>query len=176
MALYNKEQLVVLFLIAVLLAGSALWQLRQPAASGARIPQQAYAYELAGGAPAPGIYRFDSQQTLGQLFAEAQVPAAGCEHPGRAVANGSRIVVGNPVLIEPMRAQDRINCFLPIALQSATAEDLDLIPGMGEKTARAIIDYRDRAGGIRDCGELTRIEGIGAKKLERFRPYLMVEN
>ena len=176
MALYNKEQLVILFLIATLLAGSALWQRRPPAANCGSAPRQAFAYELAGGAPAPGIYRFDSPQTLGQLLAAGQVPAGVRAQAGKAVANGSRIVVGSPVVIEPMRPQDRINCFLPIALESATAGDLRLIPGMGEKTARAIIDYRDRAGGIRDLAELQRIEGIGAKKLERFRPYLMVEN
>jgi competence protein ComEA len=176
MALYNKEKLVILFVLAALLLGSALWHLQPGSAAGRSRTQPGYVYELAGGAPAPGIYRFESPQTLVQLLAAAHAVAANCAQPGRAVANGSRIVVGNPVVIEPMRAQDRINCFLPIALDRATAEDLALIPGMGEKTALAIIAYRDRAGGIRNLAELQRIEGIGAKKLERYRPYLTVEN
>jgi competence protein ComEA len=50
-----------------------------------------------------------------------------------------------------------------------------LVPGLGEKTARAILEYRDRRGSIRSLAELRRIEGIGAKKLERFAHYLTVD-
>ncbi len=172
---YTKEQVVILFAIAALFAAAALWKLwPQASAAGGSFPRPAYAYELAGDVRDPGIYRFDSPQTLGSLLSSARTRKAAPEQPGQIVANGSRIVVGSAVLIEAMRARDRLNCFLPLALESATAEDLELIPGMGEKTARAIIAYRERSGGFSTVSELTRVRGIGTKKLERFRPYLVV--
>ena len=83
MALYNKEKLVILFALSALLLGSALWQLQPHAAAGSSSPQPGYVYELAGGAPAPGIYRFEGPRTLAQLLAAARVPAANCAQPGR---------------------------------------------------------------------------------------------
>lgn len=174
MASYRNGQLAVLLCAALALAAAALWQLRRPQAPGAA-PRQAYAYELAGAVPAPGVYRFGSPQTLGRLLAAAGAQAAAGERTGWVVPNGSRIIAGDPAVIEPLPARDRLNCFLRLSLRTATAGDLQLIPGMGEKTALAIIAYRDGNGGIRDMAELTRIAGIGPKKLERFRTYLTVD-
>ncbi len=155
------------------------WQLFAPQASEAPpSPRKQYVYEVAGTAGSPGIYSFDSPQQLGQLLgaAGARAPLPEGEKPGRALANGSRIVVGTGVSVESMSAQARINFFLPVSLNAATAEELALIPGMGEKTAQAIVEYRDRNGGIRDIGELRGVGGIGPKKLEFFAVYLTVEN
>lgn len=174
MPLYRYEQLAVLLCAALALAAAALWQLRRPA-PGSPAPRQTYAYELAGAVPAPGMYRFDRPQTLGRLLAAAGAPAGAGERDGAVVPNGSSIVAGDPPAIGPMRARDRLNCFLPLSLGTATAVDLQRIPGMGEKTALAIIAYRDGNGGIRDMAELRNIAGIGQKKLERFRPYLTVD-
>ncbi len=126
----------------------------------------------------PGIYCYDSPQQLGQLLdaagARELLPEAATR--SRNLANGSRIVVDGQVTVGSMSAQARIHCFLPISLVTATADDLALIPGMGMITAQAIIDYRDRNGGIRDLGELKKIGGIGPKKYDRFAPYLTAEN
>lgn len=174
---YTKEQVLVLFAVATLFAATALWQIRPQAAAGdVSTKQLPYVYELAGEVLAPGLYRFDSPQTLGSLLSAAHAPAVSAAQPGIVVPNGSRITVGSTVQVGEMRAQDRLNCFLPIVLQSASAEDLELIPGMGKKTAEAIIAYRDQAGGISSISELTGVRGIGVKKLARFRPYLAAEH
>ena len=179
MTLYNREQLMVLCTLLALMLVRVGWQLFAPQASEAQpSPRKQYVYEVAGTAGSPGIYSFDSPQQLGQLLgaAGARAPLPEGEKPGRALANGSRIVVGTGVSVESMSAQARINFFLPVSLNAATAEELALIPGMGEKTAQAIVEYRDRNGGIRDIGELRGVGGIGPKKLEFFAVYLTVEN
>jgi competence protein ComEA len=48
------------------------------------------------------------------------------------------------------------------------------IKGVGEKTAAAILAYRRAHGPFRDVRELLRIKGIGEKKLEKLRPYIIL--
>lgn len=62
-----------------------------------------------------------------------------------------------------------------IDLNSCTAEQLCSIPGIGEKTAEKIIDYRNSAGGFDFVDELINIKGIGKGKLAKIRQYVTVE-
>ncbi|MCX5655216.1 MAG: helix-hairpin-helix domain-containing protein [Planctomycetota bacterium] len=50
---------------------------------------------------------------------------------------------------------------------------LSMVPGLGEKTAKKVIALRDsRKGGFKSVDELKDVNGIGAKTLEKIRPYL----
>ena len=50
---------------------------------------------------------------------------------------------------------------------------LSMVPGLGEKTAKKIIALREsRKGGFKSVDELKDVSGIGAKTLEKLRPYL----
>jgi competence protein ComEA len=51
----------------------------------------------------------------------------------------------------------------PINLNTATADQLDQLPGIGPVTAQKIISWRDQHGGFTDVEELQEIEGIGPK-------------
>ena len=53
-----------------------------------------------------------------------------------------------------------------IDINTATAAQLQTLPGIGEVIAQRIIDYRESHGPFRSVGELTRVEGIGEKRLE----------
>ncbi len=55
---------------------------------------------------------------------------------------------------------------------TATAEELMTIPGIGEKTAEAIIAEREANGPFLYPEDLMAVKGIGEKKLEKFLPYL----
>jgi competence protein ComEA len=57
----------------------------------------------------------------------------------------------------------------PIHLNTATAEQLETIPGVGPVTAQRIIDFREQNGPFRSVDELDAVSGIGPKRLEDLR-------
>jgi len=64
---------------------------------------------------------------------------------------------------------------MPVVLNAATAEDLMLIPGIGGKTAAAIIACRTAQRHIRTMEELKYIPGLGEKKLQAVAPFITIE-
>jgi len=59
-------------------------------------------------------------------------------------------------------------------VNAATRTQLIAVPGIGEKTADAILDLRAGKGRITDLSELTAIKGVSEKKLETFKKYLVI--
>jgi competence protein ComEA len=53
----------------------------------------------------------------------------------------------------------------PLSLSSATAEQLDTLPGVGPVTAQKIVDYRTQHGAFHSVEELDAIPGIGPARL-----------
>lgn len=62
-----------------------------------------------------------------------------------------------------------------INLNSASLDELDLLPGVGKATAQAILDYRTKHGKFRTVSELDKVPGIGPSKLEKLRPLVTVD-
>jgi competence ComEA-like helix-hairpin-helix protein len=62
----------------------------------------------------------------------------------------------------------------PLDLNSASAEQLQLVPGIGPKTAAAIVNFRRKSGPFRRVDDLLAIKGISKRKLEELRPYVTV--
>ncbi len=62
-----------------------------------------------------------------------------------------------------------------VNLNTATAEQLSTLPGVGEVTARAIVDFRGVNGPFKSAEDLAQVKGIGEKKVEAIRPLVTVE-
>ena len=61
-----------------------------------------------------------------------------------------------------------------VNVNTASAEELQLLPGIGEARARAVIEARKRRGGFKAVDELVEVKGIGEAALKRMRPHVAV--
>lgn len=59
-----------------------------------------------------------------------------------------------------------------VSLNSATVEEFDLLPGIGETRALDIIKYREKVNGFKDIEELMNVKGIGVATFEKLKNYL----
>ena len=60
-----------------------------------------------------------------------------------------------------------------INLNQATAQQLDLLPGVGAKAAARIIEHRHKTPFTRP-EELVQVKGFGKKKFDKLKPHLAV--
>jgi competence protein ComEA len=62
----------------------------------------------------------------------------------------------------------------PVNLNTATAEQLATIPGVGAKMAERIIDYRQKNGGFKKIEDLMNVSGVGEKSFLKMKPLVTV--
>jgi competence protein ComEA len=62
-----------------------------------------------------------------------------------------------------------------VNVNTATVEELQLLPGIGETRARAIVAARQQRGSFESVDELVAVKGIGETSLVRLRPFVRVD-
>ena len=62
----------------------------------------------------------------------------------------------------------------PVDLNTATAEQLDTLPGVGPVTAAAIVAWRDQHGAFQSVDQLGDVDGIGPARLDKLRDLVRV--
>jgi competence protein ComEA len=63
----------------------------------------------------------------------------------------------------------------PVVLNTATADDLRRLPGVGEKRAALILALRTQLGRFRAVEDLLKVKGIGRATLKRLRPLVRLD-
>jgi competence protein ComEA len=88
------------------------------------------------------------------------------------LADGQQVMVGLPAPgaggARAVAADGRVN------LNTATADDLDAIPGVGPVTAESIVAWREHNGTFHNTDELLEVDGIGPGKLAKIKPHVTV--
>lgn len=80
--------------------------------------------------------------------------------------------MGNGGLVEIDQAGSLSAEFL-VDINKAEIGEIVLLPGVGEKLALAIVEYREDWGDYQSFEALKEVDGIGEKKLENLKPYLL---
>ncbi|GLY67208.1 ComEA family DNA-binding protein [Amycolatopsis taiwanensis] len=95
----------------------------------------------------------------------------------RKLSDGEQLYVGVPVPPQALPEPAAGGSAPPpgkLDLNSATLEQLDTLPGVGEVTAKRIIEWRTQHGGFTSVEQLKDVGGIGQAKLSRLRDQVTV--
>jgi competence protein ComEA len=59
-----------------------------------------------------------------------------------------------------------------VDINTASVEQLTSLPGVGEKLAARIVEYREKSGGFKSPQELMNVRGVGEKNFQKIEGYL----
>ncbi len=93
----------------------------------------------------------------------------------RALALALLLLLGLGLAASPALAADGGSLSGVVNVNTATADQLMLLPGIGEAKAQAILERRKEQGGYKSVDELLEVKGIGAAALERIRPFVVIQ-
>lgn len=138
---------------------------RAPAAAAALV------VDVAGAVRQPGLYHLaagtriaDAVAAAGGATAKADVTLVNLAAP---LADGEQVLV--PAHGSASSTGGTPSPTAPVDLNSANAEQLDALPGIGPATAQKIIDYRQAHGPFRSLDELEGVPGIGPSKVAELK-------
>ncbi|HBG47310.1 MAG TPA: hypothetical protein DDW94_10035 [Deltaproteobacteria bacterium] len=100
----------------------------------------------------------------GHFSKKAYNPSIDQEKPSPTTPSPSALPDG-----QAMAQPKNILPVFPLDINRATVEDLMLLPGIGEKTARRIVEKRAELNGFRRVDDLTEVKWVGKVKLEKIR-------
>jgi competence protein ComEA len=75
---------------------------------------------------------------------------------------------------QPKKAPAAPTAAAPLNLNTATAAQLETLPGIGPALAARILEQRQKAGGFKKVEELMNVKGIGEKAFLKIKPLVTV--
>lgn len=126
-----------------------------------------------------GIYFFPEGTALPEILKAAGVEErAGKEGGAVPAADGFTVTVSankEGLEIGDLPAVRRIALGLKIDLNSAAAEELALVPGIGERLSAQIVELRRERGRFEDLADLAAVPGLKGYRLDELKKYLTVK-
>lgn len=160
--------------------------------SSAAGPGKRVTVDVTGKVREPGVHRLPPGSRVADALKAAGGPEPGTEtgalNQARLLVDGEQIVVGGsgaPAGAVPGTARGSPGAGASgaagttdatgadgarISLNSATAEQLEALPGVGPVLAQHIVDYRTQNGGYTSVDELRDVNGIGAARFADIEP------
>ncbi|OQY30552.1 MAG: hypothetical protein B6I38_07255, partial [Anaerolineaceae bacterium 4572_5.1] len=156
---------IILGILVGLLLASIIWMTASPPRGEAvmlrppptEVPVSVY---VTGAVTNPGLYDLAQGSRVADAIEAAGgfLPIADKENINLAVAleDGMQIEVANVSIYSADGANtERVN------INTATADELDTLPGIGPSTAQAIVDHRRQYGSFQRTDEIQDVSGIG---------------
>jgi competence protein ComEA len=123
-------------------------------------PEQSGELYIDGAVANPGIYPWQEGDTLQTILSDAGV--------------------------EPEADLSHIELYVPQAGETASLQKIDInraepwlleaLPGIGEVTAQAIVDYRNENGPFQRIEDLLKVSGIGEGTLNKIKDFITVSD
>lgn len=136
---------------------------------------------VAGAVSSPGVYtlpadsRVDDAVRAAGATADADLSQLNL---AQKLADGQKITVPaageTPAPVDNAAPSDSSQSGALININTATQEELETLPSIGEVRAQAIIAYREEHGGFRTTDELMEVSGIGEKIFADISPHITV--
>ena len=139
------------------------------------VPAQApVVVHVVGAVRRAGLYRLPQGSRIADAIERAAGATRGADlslvNLAAPLADGMQVVV--PAKARAGAAGGAVEAAAsggPVHLNTATLEQLDVLPGVGPVTAQKILDYRQQHGAFSSVDELDAIPGIGPARLETLR-------
>jgi competence protein ComEA len=132
--------------------------------------------DIAGKVAKPGLRRLPPGSRVADALAAAGGPLPGTDtstlNLARPLTDGEQILVGvtPPPAAAPNAAAPSAAPGTPLSLNSATAAQLDALPGVGPVLAQHILDFRTQHGTFTSTAQLRQVPGIGDRKFTTLKP------
>ena len=148
-------------------------------------PEREFMVEVDGNVNRRGVYSIQAGMTVLDLIEKAGGMSAKLSLPSESlltkIEKSCRLSVlpdgeeKGRVMLEALAPNKLKILFLPVDINTASIEELDTLPGIGPKTARAIIEYRETHGKFTSAEDLLQVPGIGPKKLAALLGHITVQ-
>ena len=86
----------------------------------------------------------------------------------------TRAAAQDPERPSPAKATAAASASSPVNLNTATAAQLEALPGVGARTAALIVEYRQKNGGFKKIEDLMNVRGVGEKSFLKLKPLITV--
>ncbi|MFE5959295.1 helix-hairpin-helix domain-containing protein [Streptomyces rubiginosohelvolus] len=143
--------------------------------------------DVSGKVHRPGVRRLPAGSRVEDALEAAGGVRAGTDVTGlnraRVLVDGEQVAVGLPPGLPvtgatggggtgsgAAGAQGGAGPSVPLSLNTATAEQLETLPGVGPVLAQHMIDYRTENNGFRSVDELRQVNGIGDRRFADLQP------
>ncbi len=126
---------------------------------------------VSGAVAKPGVYSLPEGSRVGAAIIAAGGLSSGAD--SESINQAAPLEDGQQVMVSGNLDTSHINVGR-ININSATAVELDSLPGIGPTTAQAIVDYRLQYGPFSFTQDIQKVPGIGPATFDKIKDYITV--